>query len=263
MADNVSIKDASDATKPIATDEVGGAHHQLMKVEFGVDGAATPVSSSNPLPVEMESVPLAPGASTSEKQDAILAGLGDVYTALSAVVSVLQATLDVAGSVSVTNFPATQPVSGPLTDTQLRAAAVPVADAAVLAKLSSDPATQTTLAAVLAKLSADPATQTTLAAVLAKITANAATEATLATMAGYIAKLRPAQSHFAVTPSDSTDLASVPSALYIGAAGNIAIRDAGGADVTYAVQAGQRLDVAAKRVLATGTTATGIVAWVN
>lgn len=38
----------------------------------------------------------------------------------------------------------------------------------VVAKLSSDPATQTTLAAVLAKLSSDPATQTTLAAILAK-----------------------------------------------------------------------------------------------
>lgn len=34
--------------------------------------------------------------------------------------------LTVDGSVSVSNFPATQPVSGPLTDTQLRASAVPV-----------------------------------------------------------------------------------------------------------------------------------------
>lgn len=39
----------------------------------------------------------------------------------------------------------------------------------ILAKLSADPATQTTLAAVLAKLSADPATQTTLAAILAAV----------------------------------------------------------------------------------------------
>lgn len=44
--------------------------------------------------------------------------------------------------------------------------------AAVLAKLSADPATQTTLAAVLAKLSSDPATQTTLAAILAKLNAS-------------------------------------------------------------------------------------------
>lgn len=62
------------------------------------------------------------------------------------------------------------PVSGPLTAAQLAAAALAThADsAAILAKLSADPATQTTLAAVLAKLTSDPATQTTLAAVLAK-----------------------------------------------------------------------------------------------
>lgn len=54
--------------------------------------------------------------------------------------------------------------------------------AAVVAKLSSDPATQSTLAAVLAKLSSDPATQTTLAAVLAKLTSDPST-ATLQTAA--------------------------------------------------------------------------------
>lgn len=49
--------------------------------------------------------------------------------------------------------------------------------AAVLARLSADPATQTTLAAVLAKLSGDPATQTTLAAVLAKLSGDPSTGA--------------------------------------------------------------------------------------
>jgi hypothetical protein len=47
------------------------------------------------------------------------------------------------------------------------ASPLPVADAAVLAKLSADPATQTTLAAVLAKLIAAPATEATLAAIAA------------------------------------------------------------------------------------------------
>lgn len=42
--------------------------------------------------------------------------------------------------------------------------------AAILAKLSSDPATQTTLAAILAKIIAAPATEATLAALSAKIT---------------------------------------------------------------------------------------------
>jgi hypothetical protein len=41
-------------------------------------------------------------------------------------VSVTNELLNVGGSVSVSNFPATQPVSGPLTDTQLRATPVPI-----------------------------------------------------------------------------------------------------------------------------------------
>ena len=35
----------------IATDEVNGVQHELVKVEFGVDGVATMVSASDPLPV--------------------------------------------------------------------------------------------------------------------------------------------------------------------------------------------------------------------
>jgi hypothetical protein len=49
--------------------------------------------------------------------------------------------------------------------------------AAILAKLSSDPATQATLAAILAKLTSDPATQATLAAVLAKLSSDPSTGA--------------------------------------------------------------------------------------
>jgi hypothetical protein len=55
--------------------------------------------------------------------------------------------------------------------------------AAILTKLSGDPATQTTLASILVKL-ADPATQTTLAAVLAKLSADPATQTTLAAISG-------------------------------------------------------------------------------
>lgn len=60
----------------------------------------------------------------------------------------------------------------------------PILDAAVLAKLSSDPATQTTLAALLAKVIAAPSTEakqdimvTGLAAILSKIIAAPSTEA--------------------------------------------------------------------------------------
>ena len=52
MADNVLI---NAVTTPggatIATDEVNGVQHELVKVEFGVDGVATMVSASDPLPV--------------------------------------------------------------------------------------------------------------------------------------------------------------------------------------------------------------------
>jgi len=50
MADNVSINQGSGPS--VATDEVGGRHFQLVKPAFGVDGAATMVSASSPLPVE-------------------------------------------------------------------------------------------------------------------------------------------------------------------------------------------------------------------
>lgn len=75
--------------------------------------------------------------------------------------------------------------------------------AAILAKLTSDPATQTTLAAVLAKLSSDPATQTTLAAILAKLTNDPATQTTLAAI---LAKLTS-------DPATQTTLASIDSKL--------------------------------------------------
>lgn len=51
---------------------------------------------------------------------------GASHKTLTDVVNALLSTLTVAGVVAVSNFPATQPVSGPLTDTQLRASAVPV-----------------------------------------------------------------------------------------------------------------------------------------
>ena len=66
----------------ISTDEIAGVQHQYVKVEFGVDGSATPVSTADPLPIA-----------------------GDVN------VLNFPATQAVSGNVTVDNFPATQPVS--------------------------------------------------------------------------------------------------------------------------------------------------------
>lgn len=71
----------------------------------------------------------------------------------------------------------------------------------------------------------------------------------------------PARDAVAVVPSDTTDLTVLPRALYVGQTGDVTARLAGGQTVLFkAAQAGSVLPVRAARVMATGTTATGIVA---
>ncbi|WP_275790528.1 spike base protein, RCAP_Rcc01079 family [Pararhizobium gei] len=62
--------------------------------------------------------------------------------------------------------------------------------------------------------------------------------------------------HTAIVPNNSTNLPTVPKAIYCQAAGNIVVRDKSGTDLTYAMTTGQVLHVRAVRVLATGTTGT-------
>ncbi len=51
MADNLAVTPGTGAT--IAADDVGSALHQYVKVEFGANNTATPVDSTNPLPVTL------------------------------------------------------------------------------------------------------------------------------------------------------------------------------------------------------------------
>lgn len=63
-----------------------------------------------------------------------------------------------------------------------------------------------------------------------------------------------------VTPSDTESLTFVSKRLFVGGAGNVTLVTAGGETVEYAsVPAGTYLQVRATAVMATGTTATGIV----
>lgn len=67
--------------------------------------------------------------------------------------------------------------------------------------------------------------------------------------------------HFvAVTPSDSTVYSPKPRALYIGGGGVIVLADDAGNTCSFTVLTGTQLDVRPARVMATGTTATLIVA---
>lgn len=62
MADDVTLPGTGDV---VAADEISGKKHQRVKVQFGVDGSATDVSSSAPLPViQTGTAPLPTGAAT-------------------------------------------------------------------------------------------------------------------------------------------------------------------------------------------------------
>lgn len=72
--------------------------------------------------------------------------------------------------------------------------------------------------------------------------------------------ISPATAAFAVTPNDTLDLPEVTRAVYIGASGVLAVRMSSGETVTFpGVLGGSTLPLRIDRVLATGTTATGIV----
>ncbi len=51
MTDNVRISAGTDDGATIALDDIGGVHHQRVKVQYGEDGSATDVSYTNPIPV--------------------------------------------------------------------------------------------------------------------------------------------------------------------------------------------------------------------
>lgn len=72
----------------------------------------------------------------------------------------------------------------------------------------------------------------------------------------------PARNAAAVTPDDAADLATFTRGLYVGVDGNVRVHmTADAAEVTFVgVAAGSVLPVSVRRVLATGTTATDIVA---
>ena len=66
---------------------------------------------------------------------------------------------------------------------------------------------------------------------------------------------------YAVTPSDTVNLAETARALYVGNAGNISVFQTNGASVTYMnFPAGKYLLSRVVRVNATGTTASNILA---
>lgn len=107
MADNLTITPGAGAT--IATDDISSVHYQRVKLDVGVDGVSSPVTSVNPLPVSAASLPLPSGAATAAKQPA----LGTAGTPSADVISVQGVTSMTA--LKVDGSGVTQPVSGTVT----------------------------------------------------------------------------------------------------------------------------------------------------
>ena len=71
----------------------------------------------------------------------------------------------------------------------------------------------------------------------------------------------PARNAAVVTPSNSADLTYVTRGVYVGTGGNIKVTTAGGQDITFSnVIGGLVLPFAVKRIWATGTTASDMIA---
>lgn len=79
---------------------------------------------------------------------------------------------------------------------------------------------------------------------------------------GIISNANAAEYAAAVTPSDATALPQITRGLWVGGAGNVSVKMGGDGDTAIfaAVPAGSLLPVRARQVLATGTTATLILA---
>ncbi|WP_292295031.1 hypothetical protein [Marivita sp.] len=69
----------------------------------------------------------------------------------------------------------------------------------------------------------------------------------------------PAGGVLSITPDDDTDLSVTCRALYVGQAGDVKLRAMDNTEAIFAASEGSYILVRTRRVLATGTTATGLV----
>ena len=196
---------------------------------------------------------LATSVQQDESTGAILVALpaGTVVADIStADIAQLAAAIDVALRASALA------VSGPLTDTQLRATAVPVSGTVT----ASGPLTDTQLRATAVPVSGAVTTDVDLD----DVTGSGSDAKTLfdlhTAIEALLAAIEPPTHSAVVTPSDDADLAEDSRAISVAVAGNIKLTTTGGETLVQAFAAGQT-SICVRKVFATGgTTATGISA---
>lgn len=75
MAYTYAEADPGSGGPKFAVDEIAGVQTPVSKLAFGAEGTATPVSGTDPLPVELSAVPLPTGAATEATLAAVEAKL--------------------------------------------------------------------------------------------------------------------------------------------------------------------------------------------
>lgn len=79
MSNDIKIDPSTEITaSPVATDEVGGRHYQVVKLAVGGEDTADNVDNLHPIPVSANVLPLPDGAAT----DAMVAAIRDMEDTL-------------------------------------------------------------------------------------------------------------------------------------------------------------------------------------
>lgn len=174
--------------------------------------------------ISATALPLPNGAATATAQTNMLTALNSVITLLTT--------------------PPTQAIS---------ATALPLPNGAATA--SAQAALLSAIQNVVSLLTTPPTQAVTVAAL--PLPNGAATASGIAANTAAVNATASADDIFAITPSDSTDLATVPKALYVTNSGTLSVRGSGGTTVSLGtVAAGQVIPLRVRRVLSTNTTAT-------
>ena len=83
--DNVQLNAPTTAGERIATDEIDGIQHQLVKFEFGENGTAVMVSETNPLPVSASINTTGLATSTGQSLQSTALKQDDIINLLSSI----------------------------------------------------------------------------------------------------------------------------------------------------------------------------------
>lgn len=207
----------------VPTGPAGTPNAAVLSVQGITGGTAITITAS--------SLPLPTGAAKS--------------TDIASVVTALGSPLQAGGSVTLAGTPAVT-ISG-----------TPTVTVSGVATAANQSTANTSLAGILTAVTGTLA----ISAASLPLPSGAATATGVAAVLAAVQALAASSNYVLATPSDSTPLTASTRAISIGGAGNLSVKRPDGTTIgPIPVVAGQTLAIAATYIMATGTTATGILA---